>query len=151
MSLPPNLVFVADTPEPKPIVPLYRMVQTKRDRNYWEGCNQAKSEWVTAQEEIVKDAEELFDALVKKLKIDNNIGANLKPGCWEDVEIVAKTNIIGGVIGGILGAATGAFMTILFGDKWKQNIGFEKLKEAIRHAEDAREAEAAFTQCCKDN
>ena len=147
MSLPSNLVFVADTPEPKPIVSLYRMVQTARDRNYWEGCNEAKSEWVTAQEEIVKDAEEVFDALVKKLKIDNNIGAKLEPGCWEEVEIVAKTNIIGG----ILGVATGAFMTILFGDKWKQNIGFEKLKEAIRHAKEAKEAEEAFAQCCKDN
>lgn len=146
MSLPPNLVFVADTPEPKPIVPLYRMVQTKRDTNYWKECNKAlgpKSEWVTAQREKAKDVKELLDEVYKLGRIQNNLGANLKPGCWEEEEIAGKADALSSIFG--------AFMGAFFGGNWKKDIAFEKLKQLMIDSQKSDEAEAAFKKCCEQN
>ena len=146
MSLPTNLVFVADTPEPKPIVPLYRMVQTKRDRNYWDECNKPlgpKSEWVTAQQEKIKGTKFLLDEIYKLARIQNNLGTNLKPGCWEQEEIAGKADALNSLFS--------AFMGAFFGSDWKKDIAFEKLKKLIDDALKANDAEAAFRQCCKEN
>ncbi len=143
MSLPSNLVFVADTPEPKPIVPIYSMVQTNRDRNYWEECNGLKSDWVTAQQKKVKHLKFLLDEVYRLGRIQNNLGANLKPGCWEEEEVAGKADA--------LTAVFGAFMSAFFGSEWKKDIGFQKLKELMDDALKADDAEKAFKKCCEEN